>query len=390
MREGWYKARLGELATVQSGSGFPTKYQGEAGQAIPFYKVSDMNITGNELAMIHENNSVTEDVRKTLGAFLFPKGSVIFPKIGGAIATNKKRLTTRDCCVDNNVMGVVPLADKIDSDFLYYFLLRHDLSEFANKAHLPSIKKTVVEDWPIFLPRAISEQKRIVGVLDEALNAIAAAKANTKKNFQNARALFESHLQSVFTNRGERWKRKPLGELCELISGQHIDAKDYNTDSRGVGYLTGPSDFGFMNPVVTKWTEHPKRMARKGDILITVKGSGVGKINLSDIEEVAISRQLMAVRATASDVQYLYAFLSTKFDYFQSLSNGAAIPGISRPDVLNLICPLPPPDEEQAIVEKILAMSEETQRLESVFERKLAALEALGKSLLHQAFSGQL
>ena len=149
----------------------------------------------------------------------------------------------------------------------------------------------------------------------------------------------------------EGWPVKKLGELCDLVSGQHIDAKDYNTESRGVGYLTGPSDFGSLNPVVTKWTEHPKRMARQGDILLTVKGSGVGKINILDIDdEVAISRQLMAIRVTDIEVGYLYAFLSTKFEHFQSLSNGAAIPGISREDVLDLMCPLPSLPEQQRIV----------------------------------------
>ena len=59
------------------------------------------------------------------------------------------------------------------------------------------------------------------------------------------------------------WPTKTLGDLCQLISGQHIDAKDYNTESRGVGYLTGPSDFGLVNPVISKWTEHPKVGARK-------------------------------------------------------------------------------------------------------------------------------
>ena len=110
------------------------------------------------------------------------------------------------------------------------------------------------------------------------------------------------------------WRAKTLGEVCKLVSGQHIEAKDYNTESRGIGYLTGPSDFGVVHPVVSKWTEHPKVNAIRGDILITVKGSGVGKINLLDQEEVAISRQLMAVRVTGADPGFVYAFLSPEWD----------------------------------------------------------------------------
>lgn len=146
------------------------------------------------------------------------------------------------------------------------------------------------------------------------------------------------------------WQTKTLGELCQLISGQHIDAKDYNTASHGVGYLTGPSDFGLINPVITKWTEHPKIKARRGDVLITVKGSGVGKINLLDEDEVAISRQLMAIRVTGAEPGFVYAFLSSTFDHFQSLSTGAAIPGLSRDQILGLSIALPPLAEQQRII----------------------------------------
>ena len=164
--EGWQKTKLLNLADVQSGSAFPTERQGKVPNGIPFYKVSDMNISGNERYMINENNSVTEDVRRILSASIFPKGSIIFPKVGGAIATNKKRITTRVCCVDNNVMGAIPKPGKMTSEFLYYFFLAYNLSEFANEAHLPSIKKTTVEEWELSVPRNTKDQECIVEKLD--------------------------------------------------------------------------------------------------------------------------------------------------------------------------------------------------------------------------------
>jgi type I restriction enzyme S subunit len=146
------------------------------------------------------------------------------------------------------------------------------------------------------------------------------------------------------------WQTARLGDLIELISGQHIDSKDYNTSGRGVGYLTGPSDFGPIYPVVTKWTEHPKIKAKKNDILITVKGSGVGKVNLMDADEVAISRQLMAIRVVNAERQFVYLLLESVFDHFQEESTGAAIPGISREQVLGLQIPVPPLAEQRRIV----------------------------------------
>ena len=146
------------------------------------------------------------------------------------------------------------------------------------------------------------------------------------------------------------WQFSRLSEVCQLISGRHIDAKDYNTESRGLGYLTGPSDFGAVNPVITKWTEHPIIKAKNGDILITVKGSGVGKINLLHLDDVAISRQLMAIRVTGAEPRFVHSFLSSTFEHFQSLSTGAAIPGISREQILGIQIPLPPLPEQRRIV----------------------------------------
>ena len=100
----------------------------------------------------------------------------------------------------------------------------------------------------------------------------------------------------------------------------------------------------------------------------------------------------MAIRVTDIEVGYLYAFLSTKFEHFQSLSNGAAIPGISREDVLDLMCQssLPPLPEQKRIVSRLNALSSETNRLQSLYQHKRTTLADLKQSLLHKAFTGAL
>ncbi len=183
------------------------------------------------------------------------------------------------------------------------------------------------------------------------------------------------------------WQASTLGNVCKLISGRHIDAKDYNFQSRGIGYLTGPSDFGPLHPIVTKWTEHPIITAKQGDILITVKGSGVGKINLLDIGEVAISRQLMAVRITGADPKFLHLFLSSTFDHFQSLSQGAAIPGISREHVLDLPIPLPPLPEQRRIVGILDEAFEGIATAKANAEKNLQNARALFESHLQSVFT---
>ena len=183
------------------------------------------------------------------------------------------------------------------------------------------------------------------------------------------------------------WERKTLGEVIQLFSGQHIDAKDYNTESRGVGYLTGPSDFGLISPIVSKWTEFPKVKAKRGDVLITVKGSGVGKINLLDEPEVAISRQLMAIRVTGADPRFVYAFLGSTLDHFQTESTGAAIPGVSREQVLGLQIPIPPLPEQHRIVGILDEAFAGLATAKANAEKNLHNARALFESHLQSVFS---
>ncbi|WP_050523538.1 restriction endonuclease subunit S [Pseudorhodobacter wandonensis] len=184
------------------------------------------------------------------------------------------------------------------------------------------------------------------------------------------------------------WEVKALGDVIDLISGQHIDAKDYNTEGQGIGYLTGPSDFGSICPTVSKWTEFPKKNAKSGDVLLTVKGSGVGKVNLLDIPEVAISRQIMAVRAKTIDPRFLFLLLQSFQNYFNGRASGAAIPGISRTDVTGLRLPLPPLEEQKRIVEVLDAAFEGLTRARAHTETNLQNARELFESGLLEVFGG--
>jgi len=162
----WRTVPLHKVASLESGFGFPRENQGDENQEFPFFRVSDMNIPGNEVFMENHSNTVSAATLKELGARAFPAGTVIFPKIGAAIATEKKRILTKPATYDNNVMGAVP-KDAINPRFLYYWFLRLKLTDLANPGHVPSIRKSVMEGIP-FPVVAPSEQSRIVDLLDEA------------------------------------------------------------------------------------------------------------------------------------------------------------------------------------------------------------------------------
>lgn len=402
--------RLSEIAQVQSGAAFPDKYQGGRNLDFPLYKVSDMNLPRNEIEMTSETNSISEETRKLLGAAIFPKGSVIFPKVGGAIATNKKRLVVRDCCVDNNVMGVIPDTNKIDSRLLFYFFLAHDLSEFANDAGLPSIKKTTVENWLIGVVPPIAEQQHIVGILDAAFDGIAAARANAEQNLQNARALFESHLQAVFTQRGEGWEEATLEELLDRgwVEG-HLDGNhggDYPRKEEfigeGIPYISANcldneqvdmSRAKFLSPARAALLR--KGIANNKDVLFAHNAT-VGPVAIlrTNEDKVILGTSLTYYRCNPRYIlpEYLAQYMRSfefKKQYLQVMKQSTRnqVPITKQREFLHIIPPVP---EQEKLVRQLDGLLVNTQRLESLYQRKLAALDELKQSLLHQAFSGML
>lgn len=184
----WQTVKLSRVCTIESGAGFPLEHQGLIDQQYPFFKVGDMNTHGNEIEMRVYKHSISDDTRKMLRAKEFGAGTIIFPKIGAAIATNKKRRLVRPSCVDNNVMALVP-AKELDSDYLFYLLRATDLSSFANTGNPPSIRKSTIEAWKIPLP-PLEEQRRIAGIL---------ARADRLRQMRRyALQLSDGYLQAVF------------------------------------------------------------------------------------------------------------------------------------------------------------------------------------------------
>lgn len=188
---------IGDVALIQSGSGFPEKEQGSKAGAYPFYKVSDMNLPGNERHLVTANNYIDEPTRKRLRASIFPRGSIVFPKVGGAIATNKKRVVEAEGCVDNNVMGLIPDERVVLPEYLHEWLFSTDIYEFSNKANPPSITQGTVKEWPLFCPD-LEEQGKIIVFVQKMRGGIAALRDHYRRTIADLADLRQSLLQKAF------------------------------------------------------------------------------------------------------------------------------------------------------------------------------------------------
>jgi type I restriction enzyme S subunit len=157
----WEIIRLGDIAEVESGFGFPLEYQGRKSGKYPFIKVGDMNKF--EKYLTSAENFVEEEDVKSLKAKTFPPNTIIFPKIGMAIYLNKFRMLKTWATFDNNVAGVIP--KQCEPEFLfYYFVGKVDLKQLSSRTTAPSIRKTALESLMVPLPPP-SEQQKIAEIL---------------------------------------------------------------------------------------------------------------------------------------------------------------------------------------------------------------------------------
>ena len=144
---GWQQSSVGACCTLKSGTSLPAEKEDEGG-IIPYVKVGDMNHSGNEYYITTSSRFVTE---QTAGTGIFPVGTVIFPKRGGAIGTNKKRLTTLPICADLNVMGVTAGKQILPQYLMAYFNMI-DLGRLDNGSSVPQINNKDIAPLTICIP----------------------------------------------------------------------------------------------------------------------------------------------------------------------------------------------------------------------------------------------
>jgi type I restriction enzyme S subunit len=232
-----------------------------------------------------------------------------------------------------------------------------------------------------------SEQQRIVGILDEAFNGIATAKANAEKNLQNARALFESHLQSVFTQRGDGWAERPLAELCDskrvITYGViKLGAEVYDgvpcLRTSNVRWLSIEIE-GIKRIAPSLSAEFGRTVLRGGEVLVNVRGT-LGGVSVvpPDMSGWNVSREVAVVPVDRLRINPAFLAYSigagVSQEWLGGVKKGAAYVGINIEDLRLLPVKAPRPEKQGEIVLHLDSVRQETQRLESIYQQKLAAL----------------
>ena len=397
MKKGWQTKKLGEVCSLLN-RGISPAYLEEGGVCVLNQKCIRDHEVSYEPSRRHDSK-----VKKVAAERFIQLGDVLVNSTGtgtlGRVAQVRdepEEATT----VDSHVTIVRPKPGLFHLDFFGYMLVViEDAIKEAGEGcggQTELARSVLAERFSVSYPESLAEQQRIVGLLDEAFEGLATAKANAEKNLQNARALFESHLQSVFTQRGPGWVEKQLGDVFATATGTTPPKNNADFYGDFMPLVKPPElcDEAF-NSASDGLSEAGAAVARTlpaKSILVSCIGN-LGKIGLNTVP-VAFNQQINAILPDESQAIPEFMFFQSLAPMFklqlESLASGTTVPIVNKSKFNSVSVVLPPLRIQKPVVAQLSALREETQRLARLYEQKLAALEALKKSLLHQAFTGQL
>ncbi len=391
------QAKLNDLADIVMGQAPPGKDCNFEGRGTPFVKVGEFS----ELRPI-----IREWTTKPLK--LAQQTDVLLCVVG---ATCGKINLGTECAIGRSVAAIRPHKEKLNQFFLYYFMMTlvEQLRSGSVGAAQTVISKEMMANIQVPLMN-LTEQLRIVRILDQAFEAIATAKANAEKNLQNARDLIQPAFMAFVQSIGKSELKQMSVENAALSEKGSIRTGPFGSQLLTSEFVdSGIAVLGIDNAVsnrfewkerryisLLKFKELMRYQVKPRDVLITIMGTcGRCAIVPDDIPIAINSKHLCCISLDKSKClpEYLHAYFlyhPIAQDFLAKKAKGSIMAGLNMGLIKELPLILPPVNKQGVIMAKFSNLYSEICRLESIYQRKLTALDALKKSLLQQAFSGEL
>lgn len=395
MSENWTTRKLGEVCELVNGS-TPLRTAREYwdGGVFPWFTIDDIREQGRIIRYTkqHVTNAALGKLR------VLPNNSIL---LCCTASVGEYAITAIPLATNQQFNGlVIKNSKELSPMFLYYFCatLKDKLLGLSGKTTIDFIPISRLKEINIALP-PLHEQKRIVAVLDEAFDAIAKAKANAKKNLANARELFASHLQSAFAMHEAGWKLKTLAEISTTY-GRGKSRHRPRNEARLYGgkypfIQTG--DIRNADHFITEYSQTyseaglaQSKLWPKGTICITI-AANIAETGILGFDA-CFPDSVIGVVANPkeADVDFVEYLLQSFKARLQAMGKGSAQANINMGTFENERFPFPSVFEQKRIVAELDILNENTKRLESIYQQKLAGIEELRKSMLQKAFSGEL
>jgi type I restriction enzyme S subunit len=399
MKAAWVTKRLGDVAKTQYGISEPMN---EDGKGFKIFRMGE--VQGGRLLdtgrMKYADISTAE-----FEQYKLCPGDVLFNRTNSFEHVGKTGifLLAGDYCFASYLVRLKLDRKAVLPAFVNHFMnsarFQESVKSKASKSiNQANINATILSNELIQFPESLVEQQRVSNILDEAFDGIATAKANAEKNLQNASALFESHLQAVFTQGSALWAEKSLQQIGTTQTGSTPRTVDKENFGEFIPFIK-PADFGtdgsldYANAGLSEKGLQSARRVDAGSVLMVCIGATIGKCGFCE-SDVTTNQQINSF-APSNGVFYKFAYYQMRTESFQRRvvlnSAQATLPIINKSKWSSLTLLVPPTlNEQKRIAARLDSLAAETQNLTVIYQRKLAALGELKKSLLDQAFTGQL
>jgi type I restriction enzyme S subunit len=385
MKQGWESKKLGDVCTFVMGQAPHSKTYNNEGNGELFIRVGDFGV-----------KYPTSDTYTTNPLVYGKKGDVFLCIVG---ATCGKVNYGINASITRSIAAIRP-NNNLNQEFLFYYLYsNYDLFNKASSGSAqPILNKTVLSSFDFPLP-PLEEQKQIVAKLDQCFEAVDKARANAAKNLENARELFQSKLNEIFSQKGEAWVEKKLGDWCIVERGSSPrPIKDYITESeQGVNWVKISDTKNVKKYIhttkqrITKEGAAKSRFVDIGDFILS-NSMSYGKAYIMKTQGYIHDGWFVLRLPPEINSEFFWYLLSSPFTLkqFEGLAAGAIVKNISGDLVKKTILPIPPIEKQKQLVSELDVLSKQTQSLESKYQQELNSLEELKKSILQKAFEGEL
>jgi type I restriction enzyme S subunit len=381
MREGWEKRNLGEVCEILDSKRKPITKRDRIPGNIPYY-----GATG---------------VLSHVKDYLFDEQLVLLGEDGAKWKSgdNSAFIIRGKSWVNNHAHVLRPQRKILDDNWLVYNLNFQNLMPYISGMTVPKLNQGNMKKIQIPIP-PLAEQKQIVALLDQAFAAIDRAKANIERNMENARELFQSKLNEIFSQRGEGWEERSLGDIGIVQTGTTPSTKDKSNYGDYIGFAK-PSHFNEDGSIDTGESMLSKSGLDKGRLfdanstLMVCIGATIGKTGFS-ARPISSNQQINALTPNENYVpKILYFALISPFVQSQIMRVGkasqATLPIINKSKWKKIKVNLPKNKLDQSqIIDLLEKMKSQCIELENDYLRKIKGLEELKKSLLQRAFTGEL
>jgi type I restriction enzyme S subunit len=405
IKTGWQTKTLGDACQIARG-GSPRPIQDFMTNdldGVNWVKISDATASGKFIYETKEKIKPSGVARSRLvnpGDFL----------LSNSMSFGRPYIMQTTGCIHDGWLVLSDYEKYFDQGFLYHLLGSPVVFEqFDRLAAGSTVRNLNIElASRVLLPvPPLPEQQRIVTILDEAFDGIATAKAHAEKNLQNARAIFESHLQSVFTDQRDGWVEHRLKSLTTKIgSGATPRGGEESYKAEGISLIRSLNvhDMAFKYAKLAflddaQADELSNVAVKSRDVLLNITGASVARCTIvpDDVLPARVNQHVAIIRPIAEklDADFLHYLLISKPYKDQLLKTGeeggSTRQALTKAQIQEFLVTFPETlSEQKAVVAKLDVMLAETQRLEAVYQQKLTALDELKKSLLYRAFNGDL